>query len=227
MKKRLKTNAIIIFLAVVTLAAFPWVFMRHDRAGAWDEIIEVFGITSILLGQLLRVSARGYKAEHSRQGHALIQGGPYAFVRNPMYLGIVLIEMGIALMLFKWWVTLILLTVFIARYVKLIVKEERMLGELFPQAYSHYCRRTPRLLPSLSSFVKMGIRTFLPLKIRWMRKEIWPIVIVLFCTLFVESWVDISHEGIKAYMKEALAMAFVLIGFIVFILNIGIMIFSV
>jgi hydrogenase maturation factor HypF (carbamoyltransferase family) len=69
-----------------------------------DDTMEIFGIALILLGQIFRVSGRGYKAEQSQQGQVLIEGGPYILVRNPMYLGILLIGLGIVLMLFNWWV---------------------------------------------------------------------------------------------------------------------------
>ena len=113
MKKRIKTNGMIIALAVLCLAAFPGVFIRRSPGGLWEGAAEILGVALILFGQLIRICARGYKSEHSRDGHTLLQSGPYAVVRNPMYLGILLIGLGVVLFLFKWWVACIFLFVFI------------------------------------------------------------------------------------------------------------------
>ena len=95
MKRRLKFNGIIIFATLVLLIIFPKFFMRKAGVGTLDGILVITGIALILLGQLFRLSARGYKAQHSREGQALIQGGPYSLVRNPMYLGILLIGLTV------------------------------------------------------------------------------------------------------------------------------------
>ena len=90
MKKRLKINGFIMFIAVLLILIFPAIFFRKPGSYLYDSIMEIIGIVLILLGQFLRVSARGYKSEHSNNSRSLIQGGPYALVRNPMYLGILL-----------------------------------------------------------------------------------------------------------------------------------------
>jgi len=132
MKKRLKINGVIMFLAAVIVAVFPAMFFRRVNIGLWNEVAEVFGLALILLGQLIRISARGYKSENSGEGKALITNGPYSLVRNPMYLGVLLIGLGVVLMLFKLWVVLVFLAVFIIRYFLLIFKEEKKLAVLFP-----------------------------------------------------------------------------------------------
>jgi len=170
--------------------------------GYSDEAAELFGVAFILLGQIIRVSSRGYKSEYSCNGHALIQGGPYALVRNPMYLGIILIGLGIVLMLFNWWAAIIFLFVFGARYVMLIAKEEKELLRFFPQEYPRYMERVPRILPSLLMVLKMGIAEYLPLKLSWIKKEIKSITAVLLITLLLESWKDIQNEGLCVYFKE-------------------------
>jgi len=184
-----------------------------------EEAIETFGIALMLMGQILRVSARGYKSEHSQDGSILIQSGPYAFVRNPMYLGILLIGIGIVLMVFKWWVALIFLAVFSIRYMVLTFKEEKKLKAVFGRQYEDYCKLVPRILPSLGAICNKDIREFLPLKISWLKKEICPILLVLFITLLIESWEDIKNEGFLIYLKESSGI------FITIILFIGLVVY--
>lgn len=219
MKRRIKVNGLIIFVMFLIIIIFPRVFLRSDRAeNYFDEIVEIFGVGVMLLGQIVRVSSRGYKSEHSCNGHALIQGGPYALVRNPMYLGIILIGLGIVLMLFNWWVALIFLVIFSIRYVTLIVKEEKELLGFFPEEYPLYMKRSPRILPSIATLLSMDIAEYLPLKLSWLKKEIASIVAVLLLTLLLESWKDIRSEGLAEYLKEAMFISATIALFILMVI---------
>ena len=218
MKIRIKTNGIIMFLSFLLIAIFPTLFIRKYSAGLMEEATEALGIVFILSGQVLRVSARGYKSEHSHSGHTLIRGGPYLLVRNPMYLGILLIGTGVVLMLFKWWAACVFLIVFVIRYILLIFKEEKNLEDLFSETYADYCRRVPRLLPSVATMLKMNIREYLPLKLSWFKREMGPILVILFLTLFLESWEDIRNGGLGEYLKEAIVITFILILFIILVI---------
>lgn len=215
MKKRLKINGLVMFLATILLASFPAVFLRKDITGSSDNIAEIVGIALILLGQLMRVSARGFKAEHSLNGNVLIKGGPYSLVRNPMYLGIFLIGLGVVLMLFKWWVVAIFIVFFIIRYILLIFQEEKKLKSLFPESYPVYCREVPRrIFPSINTLLEKDICEYIPLKLEWIKKEVGSIAAVLFLVLLVESWEDIQHGGIREYLKELVGISAVICLFV-------------
>jgi protein-S-isoprenylcysteine O-methyltransferase Ste14 len=217
MKSRLKINGFIIFIAVILIAFFPALFLRNAAKGVYDGMAEIFGIAFILLGQLLRVSSRGYKSEYSKEGNLLIQSGPYAVVRNPMYLGILLIGLGIVAMLFKWWVACIFLLVFIIRYLMLVFKEENKLMGLFGQAYRDYCNKVPRILPSIAKIARTDVAQYMPLRLSWLKKEIGTISAVLLTAVFFESWEDIKNEGLAAYFKEAAAIIVVIALFIILV----------
>lgn len=218
MKRRLKINGFIIFIAVLLIALFPTIFFRKATEDFFDEVIEIFGVAFILLGQIFRVSARGFKSEHSQNGNILIQGGPYALVRNPMYLGILLIGIGIVLMLFNWWVVCIFLLVFIIRYLSLIFKEEKKLKALFPKDYPHYHKGVPRILPSMAMLLQKDIGEYLPLKLPWLKREMGSILTVLLIVLLLESWEDIKNEGLRVYLREAIPMTITIILFVVLII---------
>lgn len=214
MKRRLKINGFIIFCIFLLIVAVPNIFFRNKKFTSLDQIEETLGIAIILLGQILRVSSRGYKSEYSQNGHTLIQGGPYGLVRNPMYLGILLIGLGIVLVLFQWWVLCAFLLVFITRYLLLIFKEEQKLKALFPEDYPNYRQMVPRILPSLTTLLKKDIEEYLPLKLPWLKKEIGSILTVLLLTLFLESWEDIKNKGIRIYFNETTAYLAIIILFI-------------
>ena len=193
MKRRLKINGFIMSIAVFAIAFFPALFFRRASPDYLESLTEITGVALILLGQILRVSGRGYKSEHSGNGHSLIRSGPYMLVRNPMYLGILLIGLGIVAMLFQWWVLCIFLPVFTIRYLLLIFKEEKKLAALFPVAYPVYQRSVPRLLPSLSVIATKDVGEYLPLKLSWLKKELGSMLAVLLITLLLESWEEIKN----------------------------------
>ena len=209
MKARLKTNGVIIVCVILLILIFPAAFLRHNRAPL-DRASGIFGVAFIILGQLLRVSGRGFKSEHSREGRSLVKGGPYGLVRNPMYLGILLVGLGMILLLFQWWVLLIFLLIFGLRYISLIFTEEKKLEAEFSQEFQDYKRRVPRIIPSLPMMLKKDIAEYLPVKFPWLKKEIGTIVTVLFIALVLESWQEITYCGMKIYLKEIIAISSVI-----------------
>jgi len=217
MKKRLKINGAIMTCMIILMAFFPRFFFREYSGNPWEEALEVLGFGLIFLGQIIRVSARGYKSEHSCKSQSLIQGGPYKIVRNPMYLGILLIGIGVVIAIFKWWALIVCILLFVFRYVMLMRKEEKILVEKFSDSYRQYCKKVPRIFPSWKILVGNDIREYLPMKLKWIKKEAGTILILLLCVLLIESWEEISSNGISAYLQHSfwIFLAFTL--FLIFV----------
>jgi len=127
---------------------------------------------------------------------------------------IFLIGLGVVLALFKWWVICIFLLIFIFRYIFLIFKEEKKLSGVFPQEYPEYCRRVPRIFPSLKALLKRDILEYLPLKLNWIKKEMGSILALLLVTLSIDLWLDIKKKEMSAYFYEAVWIGAVIILFI-------------
>ncbi len=214
MKKRLKINGIIITAVLFLIVLFPSIFIRRSYWDSPDDAIEVMGLVFILLGQLLRISARGYKSEHSRDGQDLVSGGPYSLVRNPMYLGIFFIGLGIVLVIFYWWAALIFLAGFAIRYVMLLLNEERKLHSLFGNTYVAYQKTVPRLFPSFKALLQKDVSEYLPLKWRWVQKEIGSVAAVLLLVEAIELLEEFRAEGIKSLFYESLMFIVVLLLFL-------------
>jgi len=92
---------------------------------------------------------RGYAAGYVKKNQELTTTGPYAFARNPLYLGSILIAAGFAVALLSWAVAVALTVMFVAIYVPVIASEERFLRATFP-GFEAYCRKVPRLIPRLT-----------------------------------------------------------------------------
>lgn len=213
MKKRIKTNGIIITFAALLVLSFSDIFLRPMRPEFGDEFLRIAGFGCILLGQLFRVSARGYKAEQSQNSHTLVCAGPYMAVRNPMYLGILLIGLGIVLVLFRWWVGLIFLSVFMARYLSLVSQEERKLMAAFPGQYKDYMLKVPRIFPAFG-MMHREVSAYLPFKFSWLRKEVSSILAVILVTLCIEFRQRAKGGRLGVYLEESAGVITVFILFI-------------
>lgn len=107
----------------------------------------LFLALSLLLvvpGLLLRGLASGYVKKNAE----LTTTGPYAYTRNPLYLGSILIAVGFAFAARSFWIALVLVALFLAIYLPVIRSEEQYLRSVFP-GFDDYAARVPRLIPRL------------------------------------------------------------------------------
>jgi protein-S-isoprenylcysteine O-methyltransferase Ste14 len=100
------------------------------------------GVPLSLLGMALRTWAAG----HLEKNLALAESGPYAWVRNPLYLGTLVVAAGLAAAARRWELAVLFAAVFYLVYFPVVELEEQHLRSLFP-GYADYARRVPRLLP--------------------------------------------------------------------------------
>jgi protein-S-isoprenylcysteine O-methyltransferase Ste14 len=214
MKDRIRVNGFIIFSIFITIGLFPDLFFRNEPDFSLDIVAKTFGLAFILLGQIFRLSARGFKSEHSRQGHLLIEGGPYALVRNPMYLGILLIGFGIVLILFQWWLMCLFIAVFILRYLLLMLEEEKKLAARFGDLYQNYRRAVPRIFPTLNKASTVNIAEYLPIKPPWIKRELSTMATLLFIALILEAWQELKNKGALIYLKELMIQVAVILLFV-------------
>jgi protein-S-isoprenylcysteine O-methyltransferase Ste14 len=92
---------------------------------------------------------RGYAAGYVKKNAELTRTGPYAYTRNPLYLGSMLIAFGFAVAAGRWSLGLLLVGLFLLIYVPTILSEETFLRGEFVD-FAEYARRVPRLLPRLT-----------------------------------------------------------------------------
>lgn len=103
------------------------------------------GLPISFLGLLLR----GWAAGHLSKNQELAQSGPYAYTRNPLYLGTLLVAVGFAAASRSAGLTALFAVVFLLVYLPVIELEEQHLRRIFPE-YSGYAARVPRLRPTRS-----------------------------------------------------------------------------
>ncbi len=117
------------------VAAFAW--FSHPTAGSL-----AIGLPVSLLGLALRAWAAGCLAKNRQ----LATGGPYAYTRNPLYIGTLLVAAGLAMAARSLGLGLLFAAVFAMVYLPVIQLEEQHLRRLFPE-YAAYAGRVPALWP--------------------------------------------------------------------------------
>jgi hypothetical protein len=98
-------------------------------------------------GIVLRALASG----HVKKNQELTTSGPYAYTRNPLYLGSLIMAIGFAIAARSGCVLLAMALMFFLIYVPVIRAEEAFLRTTFP-AFDEYARNVPRLWPRLNAF---------------------------------------------------------------------------
>ncbi len=111
----------------------------HPEAIAWS-------LALIVPGLALRAAASGTV----KKNRELTVTGPYAYTRNPLYLGSALIVVGFAVALMSCPVALLVVSGFAAIYAPVIASEERFLRATFA-GFDDYCRRVPRFIPRVTA----------------------------------------------------------------------------
>ena len=108
-----------------------------------------------LLGESLRLWAVGYAGSATRTRHVgapeLITNGPYAHVRNPIYVGNFVLSLGLCLMAWAWmpYMVGVFIVAFGIQYIMIVSLEEEHLQEIFDDEYTRYLQQVPRFIPTI------------------------------------------------------------------------------
>jgi protein-S-isoprenylcysteine O-methyltransferase Ste14 len=119
------------------VAAFAW-FSRPDASSL------AIGMPVAAVGLALRAWAAGHLAKNER----LATSGPYAYTRNPLYVGTLIVAAGLAMASRSPGLGVLFAGVFGLVYLPVIGLEEQHLRKLFPE-YASYAARVPALRPRL------------------------------------------------------------------------------
>lgn len=108
-------------------------------------------LPTLLLGfpvALMGLALRAWAAGHLRKNQELTVSGPYAFVRNPLYLGTLLTALGCTIAAAQPYLAALVGAVFLLVYLPVMQQEEQHLATLFPE-FAAYAKRVPQLFPRI------------------------------------------------------------------------------
>lgn len=162
-------------------------------------VATLLGAAVAALGQLVRAVTIGFRyvirGGRGRRVYAedLVTDGVYGLVRNPMYVGNLLIVVGVAIAANSWATIFLGVPLAVFMYVCIVAAEEQYLLGRFGEAFKAYCRDVPRWLPRPGAL----FRPSEPMQFRWRRLVVkeygtpfgW-ITVIIAVTLF-----NFWHDG--------------------------------
>jgi len=140
---------------------FVILMIAYQQSNVWSLPL---GLLIAVCGELIRLWAVSWAGSETRTtgkvgGTYLVINGPYAHVRNPLYVGNILIYFGLGIMSFALfpYLQIIALAFFIFQYHEIIKEEEGFLKEKFGNDFTDYIKNVPRIFPRLSPYKKDGV----------------------------------------------------------------------
>jgi protein-S-isoprenylcysteine O-methyltransferase Ste14 len=119
-------------------------------------IIWPLGITLILIGGAIRLWATKHIGRRmpwvKKKGKQLVRTGPYAMVRNPLYIGNIIAATGLSLFSELMWFTPIVTLYLFILYHLVALFEEKKLTERWGEDYQLYMEEVPRWIPQINNW---------------------------------------------------------------------------
>ncbi|MFN2530506.1 MAG: isoprenylcysteine carboxylmethyltransferase family protein [Pyrinomonadaceae bacterium] len=128
-------------LGFVCGAAFIWLARPTRFALAAGAVVSLVGL-----------GVRAWAAGHIRKNAELATSGPYAYTRNPLYLGSFLLGAGFTIGSGRWILALAFAALFIGIYLPVMRVEASTMAELFGPPYKIYKQAVPLFFPRLTPF---------------------------------------------------------------------------
>lgn len=151
----LKSIILNVFIFAIVLAVV-WTAHQLDTVFGWSSyaspIIAVFGMAVLLVGFFFRFWASGVFYRHDiavlrpDAQHQLVTTGPYAWTRNPLYVGIALLTLGCAIVMGSYAGLIATVLVFLMWDLWIRFHEEETLEKAFGGEYREYKRKVRRWL---------------------------------------------------------------------------------
>lgn len=112
----------------------------------WGVLFLIWGYAQYRLVGNYRERLGGGGPGFSIPPDRIIDYGPYAYTRNPMYLGHLIFMLGLAIAFWSW-AALLLLAFHIVWFQRRVLEDEARLTEMFGESYKDYHRRVKRWIP--------------------------------------------------------------------------------
>ncbi len=140
---------------------FLIMMVAYQQSNVWSLPL---GLLIAVCGELIRLWAVSWAGSETRTtgkvgGTYLVINGPYAHIRNPLYVGNILIYFGLGIMSFALfpYLQIIALAFFVFQYYEIIKEEEGFLKEKFGNDFAEYYKNVPRIFPRLTPYKKDGV----------------------------------------------------------------------
>jgi protein-S-isoprenylcysteine O-methyltransferase Ste14 len=140
---------LIVGLALLAVIALHWLWplqiSMQPLAVVFGIFLSILGISSAAWGRKTMLQA-GTNVSPFKPSTSIVTGGPFSFSRNPLYVGILSLFIGLSLVIGTWWGFVLLVPVALTLHLGVILREERYLEQKFGESYLNYKNTVRRYL---------------------------------------------------------------------------------
>ena len=172
----------VVLLSIKWLQPLPLFDRRY-----WG--MQILALLLVACGLGLRAWGAGSAGHHTRtariEAPRLVTGGPFAYLRNPIYAGTITLSLGMALLIGDPWALPCAAFALGLLYVFIVPAEEAFLRTQFGAEYVRYCAAVPRLIPRLRRWPERREEPF-----QWqaargeLKTLLW--LVLIYCALQIE-----------------------------------------
>lgn len=116
---------------------------------------------------LIGAAVRAWASGHIRKAKELAVSGPYAYTRNPLYVGSFILGLGFTVAAGVWWLGLLFSALFIGIYLPVMRVEAEDMHRIFGDEFAEYERNVPLLIPRLNAWQKESAKFDFQLYLRY------------------------------------------------------------
>ncbi len=138
-----KKSLILVIIQILTMV-YLLIFNTPFFIGL-GLVFQALGIFSGIWG-ILTMGIGNFNIQPEVKSNSLITAGPYNWIRNPMYLAVILFYATIVVQNFSWMNGIVFIILLITILLK-IYSEEEFLDERFGEEYANYKMKSKRIIP--------------------------------------------------------------------------------
>jgi protein-S-isoprenylcysteine O-methyltransferase Ste14 len=136
----------------------------------------------------LGVAIRAWASGHIQKAKVLATSGPYAYTRNPLYLGSFILGVGFTIAAGVWWLALVFIALYLGIYLPVMRVEEDDISRIFGSEFEEYRREVPLFIPRLTVWKATGAKFDPALYLRYREYRAGLGALVAIALLAVKSW---------------------------------------
>ena len=161
----------------------------------WFQAYELTCLAISLFGLSLRIVTVGYTPPQTSGRNTdgqiadqLNQTGMYSIVRHPLYLGNFFMWLGLSLMTFNFWFTIIVILIYWIYYERIMFAEEQFLKKKFGSIFLGWASRTPTFIPRLSNWQRPNLNFSFVKVLRQEKNGFTALFLMFFIIDFIRKW---------------------------------------
>lgn len=110
---------------------------------------------TLLIGAIISIFGlliRAWSSGHIRKNQTLAISGPYAYTRNPLYVGSFIMGLGFTIASGVWWLAILFAILFLGIYLPVMRNEAKELTDIFGDSFAKYAEEVPLFIPRLTKY---------------------------------------------------------------------------